>query len=143
DGVDLYPDGYVRQYYDDKPTFEEGLLQIVEAGTVMTDNATLVRGEEIWPGVKPPPLELIRDESRGGGTTGGGVTYSSNPAVPVPAGPLPVTSMPTHRTVLPKYTCKKGFHRVAKGGASRCVKIKKKPKKHRPTNHHAKKAAHR
>jgi hypothetical protein len=137
DGVDLYPDGYVRQYY------HEGEVLFGVAGSVETGlDATLVRGEEIWP-------EEEADETGGGnggeevgGTTGGGTTTfeTSSPnlagGAPVSPPPIPVTSAFPHRTVLPKYTCRKGFHRVVKDGQSRCLKIKKKPKKHRPTKHH-------
>lgn len=148
DGVDLNPDGYVRQYY------EEGLLEIVEAPNVLDGlDATLVRGEEIWPGEEEEaPSEVIGEEVSGVGTTGGGTTgtITSPPnqagggvggtAPPLP-NPFGITG--PHANVLPKYTCKKGFHRVAKGGRSTCVKTKKKPKKHRAKKHHAKKAAHR
>jgi hypothetical protein len=154
DGVDLYPDGFVRQYYNDKSNFEEGLVMIGVAGTVKTGlDATLVRGEEIWPGEEEEaPSELVGEEVGDAGTNGGGTTgtFTSTPnqaggAVAVPA-PPPPNSFGVARpqaNVLPKYTCKKGFHRVAKGGTSRCVKIKKTPRKHRPKKHHAKKAAHR
>jgi hypothetical protein len=146
EGVDLNPDGYVRQYY------EEGLLELVEAPNVLDGlDATLVRGEEIWPGEGPAPWELIREEVSGGATVGDETTETPNSpdtprgavAVPAPPLPNPFGVARPHANVLPKYTCKKGFHRVAKGGSSACVKIKKKPKKHRPKKHHAKKAAHR
>jgi hypothetical protein len=147
DGVDLDPDGYVRQYYDDKPTFEEGLLEIVEAGRVLTGlDATLVRGAEIWPEEEAPPSEPISEEAGRGSSTGGGTNVIFNnsfPGAPGVVGPPPALTPLPRTTVLPKYSCEKGFHRVAKGGSSTCVKITKKPKKHRPKKHHAKKAAHR
>jgi hypothetical protein len=153
-GVDLHPDGYVRQYWHDKPTFGEGLLEIVEAPNVVTGiDATLVRGEEVWPGEGSTGESgdgTVGGEVGGGATSGGGtsdVFNNSLPAGPVPA-PPPTGARPgstplPQTTVLPKYSCEKGFHRVARGGSSTCVKIKKKPKKHRPKKHHAKKAAHR
>lgn len=144
DGVDLHPDGFVRQYY------EEGLLLIGEDGSVFNDlDATLDRGEEIWPGEEEAPSELAGEEVSDGGTTGGGTTetFNSSPnqagGATAPPRPAPFAIGTPNRTVLPKYTCRKGFHRVATGGQSRCVKIKKKPKKHRPKKHHAKKAVHR
>jgi hypothetical protein len=144
DGVDLYPDGYVRQYY------EEGLVLFGESGSVVTGlDATLVRGEEIWPGEEETPWEPIGEEVSDGGTTGGGTTGTFSPSqnqpggAPAPPRPAPFGITLPRRTVLPKYTCRKGFRRVVKSGTSRCVKIKKKPKKHRPKKHHAKKVAHR
>jgi hypothetical protein len=149
DGVDLYPDGYVRQYYDDKANFEEGLLEIVEAPNVLVGlDATLVRGEEIWSGEGLAPWELIRDETTEPEHISlAPVIDTPNALNQAPGATAPPRSAPLgpatpRATVIPKYTCKKGFHRVAKGGTSRCVKIKKKPKKHRPKKHHAKKAAH-
>jgi hypothetical protein len=137
-------DGYVRQYYDDKSNFEEALVFLIEAGAVKTGaDATLVRGEEIWPGEEEAPWEVINEESINPVGIGGGETISSpNQFVGTPAPPLPDPFGITrpHPTVIPKYTCRKGFHRVAKSGTSRCVKVKKKPKKHRPKKHHAKKA---
>ncbi len=144
EGEDLHPDGYVRQYYDDSSTFEKATVEIVEAPNVLTGiDATLVRGEEIWPGEKDEtPWELISEESKGGASSGGGSNQSQQPppgagVTPMPPGPLGLTP-PPQRTVLPNATCRKGFHRVAKGGSARCVKIK--PKKHHPTKHHEKKA---
>lgn len=152
DGVDLHPDGYVRQYWHDKPTFGEGLLEIVEAPNVVTGiDATLVRGEEVWPGERSTGESgdgTVGEEVGGGATSGGGTseTFNNSPpagATPPPGGPHPSLTPLPRPTVLPKYSCKKGFHRVAKGGSSTCVKIKVKPKKHRPKKQHVKKAAHR
>jgi hypothetical protein len=153
DGVVMSSDGYVRQYYDDKPNFEEALVLLIEAGAVETGlDATLVRGAEIWPEEEEEeaaPWEPIDEEFDSGPSSGGGTNGESQqgpPGAGAPSagrpGPLSVTP-PPRRTVLPKVSCEKGFHRVAKGGSSRCVKIKAKPKRHRPKKHHAKKAAHR
>jgi hypothetical protein len=144
EGVDIDPDGYVRQYYDDKRTPEEALHFLAERGTVETGlDATLVRGEEIWPeeeAEEAPPSEPIDEEIfvPGGAVTGGGSNSVVSPwpgGFPAVPGPPPLLTPPPRRTVLPDYSCKKGLHRVAKGGQSRCVKFKKKPKKH-----HAKKS---
>jgi hypothetical protein len=144
-------DGYVRQYYDDKSNFEEALVFLIEAGRVVTGkDATLVRGAEVWPEEEEAPWELIGEEVSSGGSSGGGTIETFNNSAPPgapgaspPGGPRPSLTPPPHATVLPKYSCKKGFHRVAKGGGSACVKITKQPKKHRPKKHHTKKAAHR
>lgn len=143
-------DGYVRQYYDDKANFEEGLVEIVEAPNVLDGlDATLVRGEEIWPGEGPAPWELIRDETTEPEHISSALVIDTPnapnqaPGATAPPRSAPLGPATPRATVIPKYTCKKGLHRVAKGGTSRCVKIKKKPKKHRPKKHHAKKAAHR
>jgi hypothetical protein len=147
DGVVVSSDGYVRQYYDDKSNLEEALVFLIEAGAVKTDaDATLVRGEEIWPGEEgPAPWELIREETVIPAAIGGGETVSSpNQFVGAPAPPRLFTTATPHGPGRPKVvTCKKEFHRVVKSGGSRCVKVKPKPTKHHPKKHHAKKAAHR
>jgi hypothetical protein len=146
DGVVVSSDGYVRQYYDDKSNLEEALVFLIEAGAVKTGaDATLVRGEEIWPEEEEETTwELISEESIIPVGIGGGETISTpNQFVGVPAATPPPFAMPPHGPTLPKVvTCKKGFHRVTKSGQSRCVEIKK-PRKHSPKKHHAKKAAHR
>jgi hypothetical protein len=144
-GVVTSADGYVRQYYRDKPNFWEAFVKIVEAPNVLTGiDATLVPGEEIWPGEeeKAAPWELIREENIiPPAIDGGETTFTPNQFVgaPAPPPPYPFAVARPHRTVIPKYTCKKGFHRLVKSGTSRCVKVKKKPKKHRPKKHQAKK----
>jgi hypothetical protein len=149
DGVVVSSDGYVRQYYDDKSNFEEALVFLIEAGAVKTGaDATLVRGVEIWPEEEEEtPWEPIDEEVGDGATTGGGTTGTFSPNQPggAPAAPRPAPfgiALPRPK-VLPKYTCRKGFHRVVKSGTPLCVQVKPKPKKHRPKKHHAKKAAHR
>jgi hypothetical protein len=145
DGVVVSSDGYVRQYYNDKSNFEEALVFLIEAGAVRTGtDATLVRGEEIWPEEEEAPWEVISEESINPVGIGGGETiFTPNQFVGVPAPTPPPLATPPHGSGRPKIACKKGFHRVTKSGQSRCVKIKTKPKKHRPVKHHAKKAAHR
>jgi hypothetical protein len=146
DGVVVSSDGYVRQYYDDKSNLEEALVFLIEAGAVKTGaDATLVRGEEIWPEEEEETTwELISEESIIPVGIGGGETISTpNQFVGAPAATPPPFAMPPHGPKLPMVvTCKKGFHRVTKSGQSRCVEIKK-PRKHSPKKHHAKKAAHR
>ncbi|HEY0280685.1 MAG TPA: carboxypeptidase-like regulatory domain-containing protein [Solirubrobacterales bacterium] len=102
EGVVVFSDGYVRQYYRDKPKFREGLVEIVEAPNVLTGiDATLVRGEEIWPAEESeetPPSEPIDEEVTvpGGAVTGGGSGsgLSSGPgAVAVPS-PPPLAAAP-------------------------------------------------
>lgn len=148
EGVDLHPDGYVRQYYDHKSSYEEALVMIGEAGSVIAGrDATLVRGEEIWPEEEDASGET--GEETGGGETseesggwGGGqnveifspANFGVGAVPPVP--PPVVITRGSKPIVLPR--CRKEFHRVAKGSGSRCVKIVKKPKRHLP-----KKTGHR
>jgi hypothetical protein len=145
-GVVVSADGYVRQYYDDKSNSEEALVFLIEAGAVKTGvDATLVRGEELWPGEEESPWEVISEENINPAGIGGGETiFTPNRFVGAPAPTPPPLTTTAHRPGRPKVTaCRKGLHRVAKGGQSRCVKITKKLEKHRSTKHHAKEAAHR
>lgn len=60
DGLDLHPDGYVRQYYDHKATFAAadlvgGPVSAVYAGI----DATLTQGPEIWPEEAVPTVSPV------------------------------------------------------------------------------------
>jgi hypothetical protein len=123
DGVD-FPDGYVHRFWDEAQNFAEATPVGSLTPTVISGvDVALTRGEEIL----PPGVRLA-----------GGFGAASDGAGEV-ASPLMITARtPTAKSHVAK--CKKGFHRVTKSGQSRCVKVRKKPRKHRPKKHQAKKA---
>lgn len=98
DGVVLHPDGYVRQYYDGKPTFGEATLVGGGPGVYSGIDAQLVKGDEVFPSRRPPAI--------------------SPPSFSYP----PIAQAPR---VHPK-RCRKGFQRKRVKGAVRCVR--KRPK---------------
>jgi hypothetical protein len=94
DGVVLHPDGYVRQYYDGKPTFGEASLVGGGPGVYSGIDAQLVKGEEVFPDRRPAAIRL----------------------------PEPISSpVPVLRRPHPK-RCRKGFHRQRAKGTLRCVR---------------------
>jgi hypothetical protein len=125
EGIDVDPDGYVRQYWDGVTEFDEATTIFGFGGQVLAGkDAVLTRGDEILPVTKPSGGEP------GGGVVGGtGVSTFEPPSSVFPVAPVPP---PVHSVRL---ACKKGFHKVSKGGQRRCVKIKK---KHGPRKHHTK-----
>jgi hypothetical protein len=57
-GTEINPDGYVRQYYRDRPAFGEANPVGGAAGLYSGVDAHLIRGQEVFP-VKPlPPVQL-------------------------------------------------------------------------------------
>jgi hypothetical protein len=118
EGVD-FPDGYVRRFWDEAQNFGEATPVGSATPTVISGiDAAISRGEEIL----PPGVRLA-------GTFG---APSSSPGEVAP----PVTiAASTHAKPSPRVRCKKGFHRVTKSGGSKCVKVEKKPKKHRRRKH--------
>jgi hypothetical protein len=120
EGLDLHPDGYVRRYWHEVPSFDEATLLAGTAGAIFDEiDAALSKGEEAFPNCEvqsacPPPPS---DE-----------TPSAGRAV-TPTTPLPQVKLPPQRPTQPP-KCKKGFRRAMKNGHSRCVKIAKRHKHH-------------
>ena len=113
EGLDLHPDGYVRRYWQEVPSFDEATLLAGTAGAVFTEiDAMLTKGDEVFPNCEvqsacpPPPA-----------------TGDPSPAGSVGA---PATTLPTIRPPARRPQCKKGFRRAMKSGHMRCVKISKK-----------------
>lgn len=123
EGVDVNPDGYVRQFWTGAAHFDEATPITAAAGTVLEGyDPYLVQGAEDWSEEEAAPVLPI--------------------ASTLPAAPIVQPSA----TAKPKpLRCKKGFRKVTKGGHARCVKIKKKTKRHhaRKTHHPREKASHR
>jgi hypothetical protein len=96
-GMEITPDGYVRQYYRDRPTFGEGDLVGGAAGLYPGIDAHLIRGQEVFPIKSLPPLQ-----------------YLNEPQVRThPLGPKPLK-------------CKKHFRKKKVKGKVRCVKKQRK-----------------
>jgi len=118
EGLDLHPDGYVRRYWKEVPSFEEATLLAGTAGAVLDEiDAALTKGEEVFPNCEVPSAcpQLL---SGGGSSSGGDIATTTT---------LPGAKTPTRpRVRRPK--CKKGFRRAIKSGHTRCVKV---PKKHK------------
>lgn len=121
DGYDTAPDGYVRQYWQGVPAWNEATMMFGSGGVTRSGiDAVLSRGAEVFPHCEvrsacPPPPD-------GGGEL-------PLPSVTQPHGTLPLFRRPGIR-------CKKGFRRVKRGTQRRCVK-----KKHR--GHHKLHSRHR
>ncbi len=143
EGLELHPDGYVRQYWDHVPTYDEATWIIAGAGVVLEGyDASLTPGAEVWPGESDGSGETEVGGSGGSGVvSGGGSNQVYAPPGGVPAVPVPPSFKPTPKTE--PLQCKKGFRKVTKGGHARCVKIKKKAKHHSRKHHPGKKASHR
>lgn len=105
DGVVLHSDGYVRQYYDDKPTFAAAdRIGGPTPGVLSGIDAALVQGPEVFPA---PPGE--------------------EPPLVGPPPPSPQPGTP----IQPRRRCKKGFHKKKVKGRYRCVRKKRHRHKHR------------
>jgi hypothetical protein len=118
EGLDLHPDGYVRQYWDLVPTFAEAALFAGSGGSTESGvNAALTRGAEVWPHCELPSACAPVGEE---------VTPTAAPL----GGTLnPIVPLVLHQHLMrarPKLLCKKGFRRVHKGRGLRCVKIHRK-----------------
>ncbi len=123
DGLDLHPDGYVRRYWEEVPSFSESTLLAGPAGTIFDEiDAVLTKGEEVFPNCEvpsacPPPPSSGETSSAGSGT-------APPPTTTLPqARPATATQPPIRRP-----RCKKGFRHVVNGGRARCIKI---PRGHR------------
>lgn len=116
EGLDLHPDGYLRRYWQEVPSFEEATLLAGAAGTVFDGiDAVLTPGEEVFPHCEVSTACPSSPSS--GGPSPGDV---SSPAIQPP--PVPRATRPH---------CRKGSHRVFKSGHARCVKVAKKHSRHR------------
>jgi hypothetical protein len=114
EGLDLHPDGYVRRYWHEVPSFDEATLLAGTAGAVFDEiDAVLSKGEEVFPNCEvqsacPHPTD---ETSSAGSIVTPTLTLLQT---------RPTTQPPARR---PK--CKKGFRRAMKNGHSPCVKIAK------------------
>jgi hypothetical protein len=99
-GLILYPDGFVRQYYNGKPTFATA-DRLTSAGPAEYTgiDAQLVKGPEVFPNKHPTTLPPIL------------VSLIERPA------PKPLR-------------CKKGFRKKFVKGKQRCLKIHKRHHRH-------------
>jgi len=117
EGLDLHPDGYVRRYWKEVPTFGESTLLAGTAGAVFDEiDAVLTQGEEVFPNCEVQsacPSHSGSGEASSGATLSGGSVTSITPPRAQPAVHLPPRRL----------RCKKGFRRVTKSGHARCVKV--------------------
>jgi hypothetical protein len=106
-GLILHPDGFVRQYYNGKPTFAAADRLTSAGPTEFTGiDAQLVRGPETFPDRRPPALPPVQ------------VTLLERPA-----------PKPLH--------CKKHFRKKFVKGKQRCVKVHKRHRHRRQHGPHA------
>lgn len=121
DGLDLHPDGYVRRYWEEVPSFDEATLLSGSPGAVLDEiDAVLSKGEEVFPNCELPSACP---------SSSSGETFSpDNAVVPTTTSLLPT---PPVRPPRPRPRCKKGSRRATKNGHTRCVKIPKKSRRHR------------
>src|SRR6185295_18995025 len=99
EGLDLHPDGYMRRYWKEAPSFNEATLLFGSAGTIFDEiDAVLAKGEEVFPNCEiPSACPSSSDETSSGGD------------VVAPTTPLPRVKPPVRRL-----RCKKGFRRATK-----------------------------
>jgi len=118
EGLDLHPDGYVRRYWKEVPSFDEATLLAGTAGAVLDEiDAVLTKGDEVFPNCEVPSA-CPQLPSGGSSSSGGDIaTTTTLPGAKTPEPP------PVQRP-----RCKKGFRRAMKNGHARCVKV---PKKHK------------
>lgn len=126
EGLDLHPDGYVRRYWREAPSFGEATLLAGTAGAVFDEiDAHLTRGEEVFPHCEVPSacpsLPAETPPTPSAATTGIAPTTAL-----LPGGP---SGNPPAR----RRHCRKGFRRARKNGRTRCVKVAKKRRRHRGT----------
>jgi hypothetical protein len=119
EGLDLHPDGYVRRYWQEVPSFGEATLLAGTAGAVFDEiDAVLSKGEEVFPNCEvqsacPPPPSSDETPTAGSASAPGAT----------PPSPRLITRTPVRGP-----RCKKGFHRAMKSGQARCVKVSKRHK---------------
>ncbi len=117
EGLDLHPDGYVRRYWQEVPSFDEATLLAGNAGVVFDEiDAALTKGEEVFPNCEvqsacpqPPPGE------------------TSSAGDPIPSSTALPQAKPPARPRRAK--CRKGFRRVMRSGHPRCVRVSKRHKR--------------
>lgn len=118
EGLDLHPDGFVRRYWQEVPSFGEATLLSGSPGTVFDGiDAVLTKGEEVFPNCEVPSACPLPPSDE---TTSGGGAITSTTAIPQ-----------VKPTTKPRPRCKKGFRRATKNGRARCVKVPKKKHGHR------------
>jgi hypothetical protein len=116
EGLDLHPDGYVRRYWNEAPSFDESTLLAGTAGAIFDEiDAVLSKGEEVFPNCEVPSACPAPSS---------GETSSAGDAI------APATTPPLVQLVK-RPRCKKGFRRTTKNGHARCVKASKKKHLHR------------
>ncbi len=113
EGLDLHPDGYVRQYWDQVPTWQEAAIVSGSGGSTFAGvNAVLSRGDEVFPNCEVMTLACRPPD--GSGTL-----------------PRPFQERPARVRTPRRVRCKKGYRKVKRAGHARCVKVhKKKHHKH-------------
>jgi hypothetical protein len=118
EGLDLHPDGYVRRYWQEVPSFGEATLLTGAAGAVFDEiDAALTKGEEVFPNCEVQsacPLPPSGDP----------------PSLGNLIAPLTLLTQ-TRPTIQPpprRPRCKKGFRRATISGHKRCVKV---PRRHK------------
>lgn len=106
-------DGYVRQYFEDEPTFEAAdLIDATQPSVYGEVDAHLVKGPEVFP--------------RPSGGSSGSAPSGSAPAAAATA-PL-VARRPSH--------CRKHFRAKMVKGKRRCVKVRARHRHHHHHHHH-------
>jgi hypothetical protein len=124
EGLDLHPDGYVRRYWKEVPTFGETTLLSGAAGVVFDEiDAVLTQGEEVFPNCEVQSACLSLP---GPGETSSGATLSGGVVTPITS---PRAQPAVHRPP-PRLRCKKGFRRVMRSGHAQCVKVSRR-RRHR------------
>lgn len=118
EGLDLHPDGYVRRYWQEVPSFGEATLLAGTAGAVFDEiDAVLTKGEEVFPNCE---VQSACPSPPSGETSSAGGPIAPSQAL--------LQAQPTSKPPARRPRCKKGLRRAMKSGHARCVKI---PKRHR------------
>jgi hypothetical protein len=121
EGVDIHPDGYVRQYWHGVPSFDEAIPIAGSGGSVFEGiDAVLSPGAEVFPHCEVTNLCPPASQAPVGNST-----------VEVIQSPLPALALPSP----PPIVCRKGFRHVFERGRSRCVRVVK-PRRHRHHRRH-------
>jgi hypothetical protein len=118
EGLDLHPDGYVRRYWQEVPSFDEATLLAGTAGTVFDEiDASLTKGEEVFPNCEVTSACSSTSSSESSSAGGDGI--------------ISTTTLSQAKPSVRRPRCKKGFRRATKNGHTHCVKIPKKRHEHR------------
>jgi hypothetical protein len=119
EGFDLHPDGYVRRYWQEVPSFNEATLLAGTGGTVFDEiDAALTKGEEVFPNCEVQ--SACPQLPSGGSSSSGGAITTIVTTLPGRKGPA--------RSPKQSPKCKRGFRRAMKSGRARCAKVSKKHK---------------
>lgn len=118
EGLDLHPDGYVRRYWQEVPSFGEATLLAGTAGVVFNEiDAVLTKGDEVFPNCEVQsacPLSVSSGETFSAGANTPTTTLPQAKSITQPVGRRP--------------RCKKGFRHAVKSGHARCVKVSRRHK---------------